>query len=453
MTEPKYFKLSADQVGLIKHVKGAPRNVLNLPCRIDLESEIDENMAVEAMCLSMKRLPYCRLRLHEIGDDEFLQYYYDGEPENMDIVDMTDSSEKEVDEYILKQAGALFENNCNDSQLYNFKLIKRAGGRYTIFYCGYHIIMDTFGLMYAITYFDKVYSALKNKTELPPKGMGPEKYIEKSWEYINSPRFKKDLDWWGEQFETEPHFASMNPKPSAEYVDGKNYGRAQTFAQMASESLPLKIPKALVQKVNDAALKMNISPMIYYALALRTWMANNSGSDDVTLGTTGARRSTNIYRNCGMTTAHLITWRSIIDAEMPFNDALIKLNVIQRDVFRHIGSDLSDYAAPVFKKYNCPPNGIYRSIVFTYQPYFNVENVDLKFTARHVNVGFTPYPLYLNLMPHDASGDLWADYIYAVGYLKPENLEKFHSFMLKFIENGIDNPSRTINDLKAELLS
>lgn len=453
MTEPKYFKLSADQIGLIKHVKGAPRNVFNLPCRIDLESEIDEKMLVEAMCLSMKRLPYCRLRLHETGNDEILQYYYDGEPENMDIVDMTESTDEEVDAYILKQAGLIFPNNCNDSQLYNFKLIKKSGGKYTIFYCGYHIIMDTFGLMYAITYFDKVYSALKNKTALPPEGMGPEKYIEKSWEYIDSPKFQKDLDWWSTQFETEPHFASMNPKPSPEYVEGKNYGRAQTLLQMMAASMPRKVPKELVQTVNETALKMNVSPMIFYALALRTWMANNSGSDDVTLGTTGARRSTNIFRNCGMTTAHLVTWRSIIGTDTAFADALMKLSIIQKDIFRHIGSNLSDYAAPVFKKYGCPPDGIYRSIVFTYQPYFNVENVDLKFTARHVNTGFTPYPLYLNLMPHDASGDLWADYIYAVGYLKPENLEKFHEFMLSFIEKGIENPKKTINELKAETLS
>ena len=452
MENRKFFKPSADQVGLVRHVKGAPRNVLNLPCRIDLESEIDEKTVVDAMCIAMKRLPYCRLRLHEVGRDEFVQYYYDGEPEHMDIVDMSDKTEEEVDRYILKQAGMIFENNCNDSQLYNFKLIRKAGGKYTIFYCGSHLIMDTFGLMYAITYFDKVYSAVKNGTELPPEGMGPEQYIEKSWEYVNGPKFQKDLIWWSEQFETEPHFASMNPKPSDEYVEGKNYGRAQTFEQMRSESLTLRVPKELVEKVNETALKTNVSPMIFYALALRTWMANNSGSDDVTFGTTGARRSTNIFRNCGMTTAHLITWRSIIDGGMSFGDALLKMNVIQRDVFRHIGSDLSDYSAPVFKKYGCPPNGIYRSAVFTYQPYFNIENVDLKFTARHVNVGFTPYPLYLNLMPQDASGDLWANYIYAVGYLRPENLKRFHDFMLKFIDKGIDTPDISVNELKAESL-
>ena len=452
MSEPAYFRLSADQVGLVDHVKGAPRAVLNLPCRIDLESEIDEQMALEAMKISMARLPYCRLRLHEIGEDEFLQYYYDGEAEGIEIIDLSDKTDDDVTDYVLEQSSETFENNCNDSQLWKFKLIRKPGGGHAIYYCGYHIIMDTFGVMYAITYFDKVYSALKNGRELPPEGMGPEKYIEKSWEYKNGPKNQADLDWWATQFETEPHFASMNPMPSPEYVEGKNWGKAQELSQLAAESMPRKIPKELVAKVNAAALDTNVSPMIYYGLALRTWLANNTGCTDVTLGTTGARRSTIVYRNCGMTPAHLITWRSDIANDTPFKEGILRLSTIQHDIFRHISSDLADYAKPVFEKYGCPADGIYRSLVYTYQPYFNVENVDLKFTAEHVNVGFTPYPLYLNVMPKDASGDLWADYIYAVGYLQPENLENYHKFMLKFVEMGIDNPQMTIDELKKACL-
>lgn len=452
MFEPAYFRLAADQVGLVDHVKGAPRQVLNLPCRIDLESEIDEERLLAAMRYAMMNLPYCTIRLHETAPDEFVQYYYDGEPEGFDIIDMTDKTEEDVDAYILEQAGECFPNNCNDVQLYNFKLIRKPGGAHTIFYNGYHLIMDTFGVMFAITYFDKVYSAMTKGEPLPEPGMGPEKYIDKSWEYKLGPKHQKDLDWWATQFETEPHFASMNPQPSPEYVEGKNYGKAQELWQMMAASLPLKVPADMVAKVNDAALAANVSPMIYYALAIRTWMANNSGSDDVTLGTTGARRSTLVYRNCGMTTAHLITWRSIISGDEKFSDAILKLSTIQHDVFRHISSDLKDYATPVFEKYGVPADGIYRSIVFTYQPYFNVENIDLKFNATHVNVGFTPYPLYLNLMPRDSSGDLWADYIYGVGYLEPENLEHFHKFMLRFIDEGINSPEKTINELKAETM-
>ena len=450
MNRSEYFRLDADQVGLLHHVGNAPRAVLNLPCRIDLESEIDEEKVLEAMRLTVTRLPFCTLRITEHKDGTFEQYYYTGEPEGIEVVDMSKKSDDKVDDYILKQAGTAFENNCNDSQLYNFKLIRRAGGKHTIFFNGYHVIMDTYGVMYVITYFDKVYAALMSGAELPAPGVGPETQIEKSWEYRGSAKEQRDIDWWKEQFATEPHFADMNPGTSKEYVKGKNYGKALTLLQMRAISMPRRIPAALVHKVNEAALKANLSPQLYYFLAVRTWLANNSGSEDVTVGTTGARRATLWQKHCGMTLAHMITWRTIVSADLPFADALKQLDISQKNAYKHISVYMEDYLKDMYERFHTPDKTLYWSMVFTYQPYFDIENVNLKFTAEHVNVGVTPYPLYMNVMPRDGSGDLWADYIYGSGYLKPENLEKFHAFMLRFVEAGIDAPEKSVKALLAE---
>ena len=85
--------------------------------------------------------------------------------------------------------------------------------------------------------------------------------------------------------------------------------------------------------------------------------------------------------------------------------------------------------------------------MFTYQPYFNTEGLNLKFHADHVNTGYAFQSLYLNLMPHDASGDLYADYIYSHNYLDGENLKRFHAFMIKFILAGIESPDKTVDQL------
>lgn len=448
MGEYVHFRLSADELGLLKHVGNAPRAVLNLPVRIDLLSEIDEEKILEAMRLTVTRLPFCTIRIHEKEDGTFSQYYCLDEPEGIELVDMSDKTDAEVDAFLLKMAGTVFGNNCNDSQLYNFKLIKTPGGKYTIFFCGYHLIMDSVGVIQVISYFDKVYSALINGTELPEEGIGIEKHIEESWKYIGSEKEKNDIEWWCAQFETEPVFSSMNPKGSPEYIEGKNYGKAQTFAQLRAKSMPRLIPAELVGRINEAALSLNVSPQLYFYLALRTFLAINSGNEDVTVATTGARRATLMQKKCGMTLAHMVSWRSCIDSKnTSFRDALLKLSISQKDIYRHISVHMSDYEKVKRERFNVPDDAIYKTIVFTYQPYFNVENTGLRFKATHVNVGFTPYPLYMNVMPMDNSGDLWADYIYGVGYFLPENIERFHSFMLKFIEEGLHSPEKTVSDL------
>ena len=56
------------------------------------------------------------------------------------------------------------------------------------------------------------------------------------------------------------------------------------------------------------------------------------------------------------------------------------------------------------------------------------------------------------MMPHDASGDLWADYLYSHNYLDGENLKHFHEFMMRFILAGIAAPEKTIDQLAAECM-
>ena len=188
-------------------------------------------------------------------------------------------------------------------------------------------------------------------------------------------------------------------------------------------------------------------------LALRTFLANNSGCEDICLATTGARRATLMQKQCGMTLAHMVTWRSYIESRnTSVKDALLQLSIGQKDIYRHISVDMADYTKVVWERFGVPENALYKSVVFTYQAYFNVENTNLAFRARHVNVGFTPYPMYLNLMPMDASGDLWADYIYGVGYFKPENIEKFHKFMLAFVKDCLVHPEKTVYEIASALL-
>ncbi|MCR5042485.1 MAG: hypothetical protein K6C36_10365 [Clostridia bacterium] len=450
MSEPSYFRLSSDQVALLVYVAGAPRALLNMPVRVDIEDEIDEEKILEALKLTVKRLPFCRIRMHEYEEEKFWQYYSDEEPTGIELVDMSDKSEEDVDEYLLDKAREPFPNNYNDEQLYDAKLIRRPGGKHTVFFNGYHMIMDSVGLITVITYFDKVYTALVNGTELPPEGIGPEKHIEKSWKYKESPKAQADIDWWRSVFSTEPHFTSMNPRPSVEYVEGKNYGLPLRMDQFLCDSLVIRIPAETVKKINDAALANNMSAQIYYALAVRTWLYLMSGSTDVCFDTTGARRSALFEKDCGMTMAHQIVWRSDIPGSSTFADALRKLDITQKDMYRHISVELKDFLPWTNERYGFPEDAIFRSLVFTYQPYFNTDGVGLKFTANHVNTGYAFQPLYLNLMPHDDSGDLYADYLYSFTYLDGENLKRFHEFMIRFILAGIESPDSTIDELAAK---
>ena len=147
MSEPKYFRLSSDQIALYFYVYGAPRALLNMPTRVDFEEPVDEEKALEAIKLTVKRLPFCTLRMTEYEKDKFWQYYSDEEPAGIELVDFSDKTEEDVDKYLLKKARDPLPNNYNDVQLYDAKLLRRPGGKHTLFFNGYHMIMDSVGLI------------------------------------------------------------------------------------------------------------------------------------------------------------------------------------------------------------------------------------------------------------------------------------------------------------------
>ena len=69
MEEKKYYALSKEQEGLVMLAGLFPfPNLLYLFSEIDFVSEISEERLLEAIRLTGERLPYCRVRLHEVDD-------------------------------------------------------------------------------------------------------------------------------------------------------------------------------------------------------------------------------------------------------------------------------------------------------------------------------------------------------------------------------------------------
>jgi len=443
-----YIPLSSGQKGLMDYYGHLPTQFLNLVARLDLESEIDEQLALEAMRLSVLRLPYCRLRLHDDREKGLVQYLSDAEPEGIELLDFSDKSSDWIDNFCVEQAGTAFGNNAKEVQLYYIKLLRVPNGKHIALFRVHHVIVDAYALMYMISYFDKCYAALSGGTELPPEGLDPIIDINKSWEYDNSTREETDIKWWKENLKSELHFTSINGKGNPEFVKGKNYGHELTMLQRMRKTITREIPKVLVDKVNENALKFNVSPQIFYMLALRTYLGIVSDTDDVTIDCTVARRATLVSKKSGMTRANMVWLRSVISPEISFADGIRQLSIIQRETYKHadflvtsIGEVLKD------TEYKAPTGATYKTVLMTYQPYFDIENAHFKFTAQQVTNGVASCPLYLNIMPLDATGSLWAYYQYAVGYTKPESLECFHKFMLCFIESGINSSEETIKAL------
>ena len=251
-------------------------NINCLDCRFDLQEAIDEAKLLEAICLTGKRLPYLRVRLHEQEDGSVVQYIGEDEPETVNTYDVNES---EVENVLLQWRDEAFDNNGYDVQLYCFRVIRKENGLHTLYLKISHFIMDGYAIMYTVRYLMRVYSALMNHTALPEEEPLPWKLLDEEKAYRGSAREEKDARWWRAQFKTEPCFTSVNGKGSPEFVEGKRYGREPTLEQYKAATLNLLFPKEFVTKVSEFAAERHISQQVFYMLAIRSFLGRVSAAE------------------------------------------------------------------------------------------------------------------------------------------------------------------------------
>ena len=182
-------------------------------------------------------------------------------------------------------------------------------------------------------------------------------------------------------------------------------------------------------------------------LALRSYLARTNESNDVTIILPVALRSTLYQKASGMSIAKTVPMRSIFSEELSFADALKHLAEGENELYRHAHYEYYDLKDWLFPRYDVPNDCSYDSVWLTFQPYFDLASNELEFSAKLLTSGFVPIPLYILIQPQDNSGDLYGIYSYALGYTKKESCERFHEFMLKFLEAGIENPETSLKDL------
>lgn len=448
MKEHEYHILGTGQyqyVMLFAAIKDKAHNNINI--RINFISPIDEETFLRAIKYTFENLPYCRLRLHEFEDGDLKQYLSDEEPGNIEVYDFSDKTEPEINDIVRTWCKTAFPNDCNDVQLVSARVMRLPEGRHGVLFLAHHVIMDAYGMMHMVRYVDKTYAAMTEGKELPAPGELPWDEIDRDWAFEQTARYQADLAWWEKEFETEPHFTSVNGVGSKEFIEGKNYGRAQTPAQLPGDILFRRFPAAFVDRVNNAALKANVSPQVFYMLAIRTFLARVSQTDDVLFDTLVARRSTRTQRQIGISRANTIPFRTILSEELSFNDALIQVSEKQREVFRHAAVYPIETATILNEKHEVPLGGTYRVTWLTYQPYFDLETANLDFEVHAVSIGTVWPALYIIIQPKDNSGDLWGNYAYSIDYTDVKSIERLHSFILDFLSEGMENGELSVKEL------
>ncbi|MCQ2478529.1 MAG: condensation domain-containing protein [Clostridia bacterium] len=435
---------------------------MNIAAILNIEQEIDENVMLEAIRVSMLRNPCTRIRLHKspitrishfIGNPTL--YISDKEPEGIELLDYSSLSDEDFEKLAEKWAQTTFPHRGIETQLYQIKLIRRGENKHCLFVNFHHMGFDSYAIMDIIKYIGRTYAALLHGTELPKESGSPIHMYEQENAYTGSETEKKDLEFWREYYspDDEPCYANLYGKGSKFHIEGTRRGTVTLLFKNDSFHLNLPISPSIVSKVNKLAEEWHISQQSIHLLALHTYMGYLNETDDLLTFVALARRATLVQKRGGGTMINSVPARTKIPPETTtFKDACIATNLALNKTFRHHSTTVFEANKIVNEAYGGSGLEGYQCSVFCYQPYFDMKDFDITYTFKRLNNGAAPVSFSITIMACDTSGGLTVNYEVMKAYYTPDMVEKYHNFMVKFLDNACDNPDKTLTEItKASL--
>lgn len=448
-----YYPLSPSQHLLFLSRKYTiHKAVLNIPISMILDVKLDNDVLQKALEIAVTRWDSFGLRLKQ-ENKEIKQYFDTRTCECIEQKDFSQSSEEKMQEFFHKEARKKMD--ILECPMARFFILTTPKGNTGIFSVINHIIMDSWAISMFFKDVIDVYTTLVNGLPLPKEIRSYESSLIKEIEYSNSDAYKKDQEFWIKEIgQSEPIYTSVNGSEVLEKFRKKSKNNDIRFAKSffirtKADHVVRNIEKEDMDKMKAFLKEYEFPSMqILFLMGLRTYLAKvNKETSDVSLNSVVARRATLEDKFSGGTRVQVLPFRTIIEEDKTFLEALNILLDKQNSLYRHANINSMELFGMEHKVFPAKPGQSYRGVTLTFQPVpMEVGNGMHAETKWYPN-GASAQPFYLTIMDGDGSGGLKCYYEHIVSHIKPETINACHDYLVKVILEGISHPEMTLKEL------
>lgn len=452
--ETIYYDLSlAQQVAHMQVKFCFFKETMNVVVCLYIKQQLDYELFKKALNIEIERNDCLRL-FYKKKDKKLMQYFSDPyKIDQIDQIDFTGKSKAEQDAFLSKDATKPIR--FLKDELFRIKYFKSYDGRTGIYFAVCHLNMDEMSIFLFFNDLLKVYTALKDNTEMP-KPFNPftdclereKKYSENKEKTAKDEQFFRDLYTNG----GEPIYSGVNGSEALEKLRKKRkQPNLRTFPtsnpfQDKSKNLKLHLKDELSERIERYCADNNTSPLFILQLAIRTYLSKtNNGVEDILYITVCNKRATLADKNTSGSLADGVMVRTFISADTKFNDAVTITGEAQAQSFRHANYDSVKRSIMASRTYKMPLFDGYTAFLFSYIPIIIPEgwNIDVEWISN----GRFSLQLYIITVknPNDGGHDIY--YEYRTKILNENDIKALHEGISEIIKRGLDNPDMTIGDI------
>ena len=429
----KYLNLTEPQKAIWNTEQFYPNTSINtITAKISIHAEINKDLLEKAIYIVVQNVPDLRVQLN-IKNEVVTQYHTEYKPFKVEYVEFTPENEENLTTMITRTAFSLF-----NSPLFRFTIFKNSDKTGGFFLCVHHILSDAWAMSSIVSLVVSIYSKLLKKEKIDSNSFEYYSYsdfIESENNYILSPKYTKDKQFWNDLFSDDIFNSSFSETDS---LIGSPDGKATR-----SEFV---ISKEITKKINDFCKEIKVSPFTFILFVMGVYKSKVSQNENIVLSSPILNRSTYKEKNTFGIFVNNMLYKLDIKNDKTFLDALIEASKNQFSYLRHQKYPSQNLIADIKSRFNIKEN-IYNTSV-SYQN-AKTKHVlgDVSYDSKWLFCGYSGVPLLFHIYDVDDTKSYTFMYDFQNAVYDYKQIKDIHNRLLFIIKQVIENRNILIKDI------
>ena len=431
MSEKEMFELTTPQKSIWmmeQFYKGT--NINNICATLTINMDVDMEKLNKAINIFVQNNKSFGLNF-KVSNGELKQYFTELKDIKFERVKLKD--EKEVKELAIKTAEEIFD--IKGERLFTFKLYKLENGHGGYVVMTHHLISDAATMSIVGRETTEIYGKLIEGEEIEPKEYSYEQYILDEREYLNSPKFQKDKEYWLKNFKNIPEVATIPTTSENSHANLTGKAKREEFI----------LNKDILKRISEFCTQNKISNYNFFMAVYSIYLSRVSNLRDFVIGTPILNRTNFKEKHTSGMFINTAPLRIKIEDDMDFISFVKNIAQSSMSMLRY-----QKYSYQLLLEELRKSNGnlptLY-DVMLSYQvTKANDRDSNIPYEVEWLPTTTISNGVYIHL--HDDDGSLNIAYDYQVEKYTEQDMQNIHDRILHIIEQVLDKANCLEKDIE-----
>ena len=431
MKETKSYELTNPQKSIWymeEYYKGTAIN--NICGSLTISEKVNFEKFIQAIKTFVKQNKSFSIKL-TLEEGTPKQYFSNVEDFNIETIEL--NSEKDIQKLEEEIVNKPFE--IIDSLLFEFKVFKLPNGNGGFVVNCHHLISDACTFALIGNEIAKIYYNLINNIVEDYDFPSYLDYINSENEYISSDKFKKDQEYWTNQFSTIPDVASI----PASFKNVSSYSAN-------SKRLSFVLPKNIVEKIRNYCSKNKISVFNYFMAIYSLYISRVSNLDDIVIGTPILNRTNFKEKSTTGMFISNVPLKISINNNSTFLEHVSNIAKDSLSMLRHQKYPYQFLLENLRKQNPSVPN-LYDNLISYQITKANDGSVNLPYKVHWTSPDYISCSMNIHLHDNNDTGDLIMSYDYLVDKYSLDDISATNDRILTIINQVLTTEDICLSDI------